>query len=322
MGIRWYGGDSQAARRFHSEQVALCRAHLCVQALAHHFDCDPGNPAELEEHCGFTAADEFADRYGRHGTVRKWLKNGIRRYPRSATRLKKKTDGKVDLKVLMDAPLLRLIEFEPPQLSWLQVTLESNPEARRWLLDKWERSDALSEFPDRRKVLQLRNHSTLGAFDAMLCLARRGEVTGRQQEHSFPSLCAFDMFPHVLLRYPQWRHRWRVLADCLHRVFWCRIYLDGIMMDLPMSLLERNVEMVLANRWARPQRVSGRLLNAIRDYDLERTLLKWRDPRIGQRAEAKERAAQRELERRLARAEAASSSGKGQELKSGRRRPR
>ena len=48
----------------------------------------------------------------------------------------------------------------------------------------------------------------LEAFTAMLCLARRGESEENIPAHTLPSMCAFDMFPRLLVSEPLLLPHW------------------------------------------------------------------------------------------------------------------
>jgi hypothetical protein len=77
----------------------------------------------------------------------------------------------------------------------------------------------------REEIIKLKELGTLDAFMGMLGLAREGELINEDQRHAFPSLCAHQMFPKIIVRHSHLEACWEQLYASLPLPFWSRIYL-------------------------------------------------------------------------------------------------
>ena len=257
-----------AAWEAHDHAVDQCRGQICLCAIAEHF----GLPAALSDvgavevkcqaHEGGCEADLESN-----GTIRRWCTVGNNPRRDSIEKINMATGGRVDLDLLIKHPIITLLRREPPSIQQLNGYLEQAPLGIRkiLILEPDLRGIISHHRPDRRTVLTLRNTWSFDGFIAMLCLARRGEVLGEAPAHALPAMCAYDMFPRVVQKTSLIRLQWQRLADCLHRVFWRRVYVCGISPHLPLELLTRNIERRLLNPRARYKYRSGRLLSEERD---------------------------------------------------------
>ncbi len=94
---------------------------------------------------------------------------------------------------------------------------------------------------DRATTLGIRNLFSLDAFITLLCLARKGELLDEDPLHSLPALCAYDVFPRVLYRHLPLAHKWQVLYRCIERIYWLKLYGDGVYFKLGIETIEDNL---------------------------------------------------------------------------------
>lgn len=91
---------------------------------------------------------------------------------------------------------------------------------------------------ERADHLKLRALGTLSAFMALLSLSREGEILGHDPSHFLPAACAFDMLPRVLIATPLLLPPWKSLYACLDRIFFQRIYADGMYWQFEQTVIE------------------------------------------------------------------------------------
>ncbi len=54
-------------------------------------------------------------------------------------------------------------------------------------------------------------------------------------QHYLPSACAYDIFPRILYTYRPLRYRWEKLFACIERMYWNRVYMDGLYVGFPIE---------------------------------------------------------------------------------------
>ena len=263
----------------HDAQLAQCCGSVCVAVVSEHFQRTRGKVLsldELEVACGFARHRDEA-----HGTLRNW-KHGTRPRPGSIAKVLDATDGAVDLGLWVHHALWRVLASEAPNLPQLNRWLEAcHPRIRRVLaIARVGNAGFTHPVPERATVLAVRDLDGLDAFVAMLCLARRGEVTEDDVAHSLPSLCAYDMYPRLVVGNELIRTIWEPLAACVTRQFWRRYYAGGPTLGLDLEMVKRDVERRLANPRARVRPRSGRRLTVRQQLASERLMLEFREEEL------------------------------------------
>lgn len=264
MAVAYAEDQNGAYWKAHDHAVDQCRGQVCLYAIADSFGLSPElvDVDAVEVKCQLRPG-EIEDDLEANGTIRRWCTNGNKPRRDSIEKIKRATSGEVDLEIWLKNPLLVLLRQQPPSIHQLNQYLEqAPPRIRKILLLEPDKEGSFSHHnPERRTVLALRNTWCFDGFIAMLCLARRGEVLGMAPAHALPAMCAYDMFPRVALKSPLIRLQWRRVADCLHRVFWRRIYRGGISLQLPLEVLIQRVERLALHPRSRYKLQSGRLLS-------------------------------------------------------------
>src|SRR5690349_4119902 len=189
----------EAAWAAHELAINRLRGGVCYDLIVEYFETRDGirhGMKKLEVLCGFVKEREDA-----RGTIRSWLRRGVKPSPALIAKVKRATGGVVDLSRVVNHPLWDLLRRKTPSRSWLNRALEQRTVAVRELL--YLSADRAGRFshhtPDRQTTLALRDLRGLDAFTAMLILARRGERDEHDPSHALPSMCDFDMFPRVVV---------------------------------------------------------------------------------------------------------------------------
>ncbi len=275
MAIGFLSDLDDLAWASHADAIDRCRGAICVAVISRYFADRDGHElavSRLEAACGFHD----------HRTLRGWVKKGNKPQPGSIALVRRATGGIVDLTAWVNHPLWELMQKVPPDLSRLLRLLEQRSAAvRKILLLEPDNAGRFSHHtPDRQTTLALRDLGGLEAFTAMLCLARRGESEENIPAHTLPSMCAFDMFPRLLVSEPLLQPHWESLVDCLQRVFWRRRYAGGLMLPLQIDRLVKNVTRVRANPRANFSYYSGKRLSPKQELAHRLEELEWERERV------------------------------------------
>jgi hypothetical protein len=121
----------------------------------------------------------------------------------------------------------------------------------------------IHSLPDRAMILGIRNHFSLDAFLALLCLARKGELLEQDPQHFLPASRAFDIFPRVLAKYPPLAYRWEDLFHCLNRIYWQRVYGDGMYYTMDIATVSAGLQMLRTDPGSTLQMMSGKRIRMI-----------------------------------------------------------
>ena len=289
MAAGYPSGLDEATWMAHDRAVNQCRGRFCLYFIAESLDLPPDDVDAIEIRCQaieWRAEDDIEP----NGTIRRWCTDGNKPRQDSINKIKQATDGAVDLAYWIMHPLINLVRREPPSITQLNGYLEQAPSRVRSILnlEPDQRGEFSHHIPKRETLLALRDTWTYDGFLAMLCLARRGEILGNDPAHAFPAMCAYDMFPRIVRKEPHFRFQWRHIAQCLHRIFWNRIYDGGARIDLPIDVLFANVEKIATSSRVHYALKSGKRLSDEQQLKLEITKLKWKRDRLRQEARQKE----------------------------------
>jgi hypothetical protein len=287
----------EAAWTAHELAINRCRGGVCYDAIVGFFAARDGiryGKNKLEVLCGFVK-----NRADARGTIRSWVDRGVEPSRALIAAVKRATGGIVDLAKVVDHPLWDLLRRKSPSLPWLNRALELRSAAVREVL--YLEADRAGRFshhtPDRQTTLTLRDLGGLDAFTAMLILARRGEWEEHDPSHALPSMCAFDMFPRMIVSEATLKCRWEDLADCMVRMYWRRIYRGGAIYSPPLSRLPLRIVRLQANPRAKFRCFSGRRLSRQKELAMRREELEYEAKRLND--ERKSRRREREQWRRL-----------------------
>jgi hypothetical protein len=283
----------------HDRAVDGCRGALCVADIWWYFverEQRELNRKELERRCGFAEAGSD-EKEPTNGTMGGWLRGKVAG-EKSIAQVLQSTNQQVDLRRWIDHPLFLLLRTQPPSLAKLNALLETRSDPVRRIL--MLRPDGSGRFghhpPERQTVLELRDLGGMDAFVAMLCLARRGEHTEHDPEHALPAVCAFDMFPGVVVSEPSLQFCWQSLSSCLTPIFWRRVYSNGVSWNLPLAELGEQIAARRRDPRAKHVPLSGRRLSRAEQLKQERRLLDWKHDLLRQQRNARRSA--REFRRR------------------------
>lgn len=217
-------GDTLASLLSHTADIGRCRSAACFAALAVHFGTK--SPVVLEAR--IDRRKPYLTKGGDRswsGIYRGWLRDSKTPHDSSVARVLERSGGAVDLRLWRDLLLWRLLTpgsalLDPPG-SWASNFL---PQVRRMLFDDLD-NNLVGRYQRLRippaRVLALRNLRSLESFHALVYLARESELIGDQPEDLLPAVCAFELLPSLIKRYPQLRFRWGQLFSCVERVL-CR----------------------------------------------------------------------------------------------------
>lgn len=220
----------------HSREVKIARGSACFAALAAHFGTN--SPKVLESRADARPLRRGDDEQSSSNKYLRWRQGKIP-HDKSVAQIRVRTGGSVNLAFWRDHPLWELLAPEPPSIPRLLRLLEGTPSnIRRILFHKSidTPTERVNHTPlTRAEVLGIRNLRSLDAFTTLLCLARKGDVLEDGAHHFLPSACAFDLLPRILYSYRPLRYRWEGLFGCIERVYWNRLYLDGIYSKFPIE---------------------------------------------------------------------------------------
>lgn len=261
--------------REHGRELTLCRGAACFTAAALHFGTD--SPKALEQRIDGRGPyiNELGDRSW-SGKYRRWLTRGTVPSDETVERVKMRSEGAVDLSSWRDLVLWSVLEATPPSLAWLHTTKERFSPPIRTILFGDPARNRMGRFihfdTDRDRLLALRDLRSLEALCALLCLAREGELLGDDARHSLPTMCAFDILARVLRAHPPLRFKWQLLYACLERVFFARVYGDGICLSFSAAAVERALGVLDQDARAELPQLSGRRKPTLDTPEAERPL--------------------------------------------------
>lgn len=244
----------------HARALKKVRATVCFAMLAQHYGSY--SPIVLETRVDGRLAyiSEVGERSW-SGKYRRWLRDGILPSDETSERVLAHSGGAVDLRTWRDLRLWKLLTPAPPTLPKLHDLMEQFPAPIRNILFFASERNHLNRFihtdVGRQRTLRLRNIGSLDAFAALLCLAREGELLSDDPRHSLPAMCAFDVFPRVLLAHAQLRYRWESLYACVERIYWRRLYGDGAYLPFAIDRVRANLAALDTNPLAPLDVMSG-----------------------------------------------------------------
>jgi len=79
-------------------------------------------------------------------------------------------------------------------------------------------------------------------------------------QHFLPSACAYDIFARILYTYRPLRYRREGLFACIERLYWNRVYMNGLYVDFPIEAIRLNLTQLDANPSTPLAEKSGRRL--------------------------------------------------------------
>lgn len=234
----------------HRREIKQCRGTVCYAALVSHFGTE--SPKELELRVDGRAPYRSGDGDPSiSNKYRRWRQGLALPSDESIQHVFHRSGGAVRLQQWRDLVLWELLEPELPRIQRIHQLLEaSSPLVRRiLLLDDYAGlgRPVHTASIDRQMYLGIRNHFSLDAFLALLCLARKGELLEADPQHFLPAACAFDIFPRVLYTHPPLAYRWEVLFECLARVYWRRLYGYGFGYVMEMDTVRTSLQALQAN---------------------------------------------------------------------------
>lgn len=227
----------------HKNQLKRACGTVCFGALASHFGTESAKSIEWR-------ADRRQpyNRFGEPSSSNKYLRwRQGKALPNDATvaHIHARTSGAVKLDFWRDLPLWPLLAPQAPRMSWMLRLLEKSPINIRQILFGDEDGRWGGRFhhtnPTRDQILGIRNLYSLDAFLVLICLARKGEELEDDPLHFLASACAFDIFPRILYSYPPLRYRWEGLFVCIDRLFWNRVYFNGVYFTFPIEVIRDNL---------------------------------------------------------------------------------
>jgi hypothetical protein len=255
IGFRIAPDDEWAS---HIENVRTAQSTACYGALAAHFGTDSPKILErrVDEHRPRDQID-FTNKY------RRW-REGSAPNKVSVAHIHARTAGAVRLDFWRDLPLWELLAPQSPPMPRLLRLLENaSPNVRRILLRDGcgvQQGRFNHSPPTRAQLLAIRNLRSLDAFIALLCLARKGEQMEDDTQHFLPSACAYDIFARILYTYRPLRYRREGLFACIERLYWNRVYMNGLYVDFPIEAIRLNLTQLDANPSTPLAEKSGRRL--------------------------------------------------------------
>lgn len=245
----------------HQKAVKRCRGTVCYGALAAHFGTE--SPKILEWRIDRRAPYCAGDDPSTSNKYRRWRQGRALPHDDTVADVGIRSAGAVRLNFWRDLPLWELLAGEPPSLQRLYGFLEGTPRPIKQILFMDGQPDSQGRFhhsrPTRSQTLAIRNLHSLDAFLTLLCLARKGEVLEDDPHHFLPAECAFDIFPRVVYSHRPLRYRWEEgLFNCLHRIYWSRVYLDGAIYEFPIETVRSGLCSLDANPAAELPQMSGK----------------------------------------------------------------
>lgn len=219
----------------HRMQVKRCRGEACYGAVAAHFGTE--SPKELEWRVDrrrpyqSNGDDSLSNKY------RRWRQGKALPSDETVAHVAARSAGGVRLDFWRDLPLWELLAPEPPALRRLHQILEGRSALTRRILFGEPGLEGRINHAQlaRHQTLALRNHRSLDAFIALLCLSRKGELLEDDSHHYVPAACAFDLLPRIVYAYRPLRYRWENLFVCLRRIYWRRVYSSQMYFKFPMK---------------------------------------------------------------------------------------
>lgn len=243
----------------HAEEVRVAQATACYGALAAHFGTE--SPKLLERRVDGCSPSDGDDERVFSNKYRRWRK-GSAPHDTSVAHIYARTAGSVRLDFWRDLPLWELLAPQAPAMPRLLRMLEgSSPNVRHILFPsscEMQPGRFHHSPPTRSQLLGIRNLRSLDAFLALLCLARKGEEVEDDTQHYLSSACAFDIFPRILHRYRPLHYRWEQLYACIERLYWNRVYINGIYAEFPIETVRLRLEQLASAPTSNLPEKSGR----------------------------------------------------------------
>ena len=232
MGIRHCIDVTPTILRDHRDRIALCRGSACKVEMGQVFGTSESNELERiidgrtarRNELGVAQWSRKYDRYDK-GTVPDL--ETVAKAEAAATVLGKL----IRLRLWREHPLWTLLKEPVVSLETIRAIMAGLP--RKVCREIYDLSDpnhqgeySRHDFT-RKHTLALRDLGTLDAFVGLLALAREGEIIVDEPRHWLPTLCAFEIFPLVLLDNPHFNARWEELYAAVELAFWRRVYHSG-----------------------------------------------------------------------------------------------
>lgn len=250
----------------HKKEVKRCRGTACYAAIAAHFGSNSPKILEwrVDRREAYTTKDDDKSLSNKY---RRWRQGTALPSEGSVVHVADRSGRSVRLDFWRDLPLWELLAPEPPPIRRLHAILEGLPEPlSRILFGFIGRMEQYNhEMPSRDQTLAIRNHRSLPAFIALLCLARKGEALDNDPQHFLSSACAFDIFPRVLYSHQPLRYRWEGLYVCLERIYWKRIYISKMCFNYSIDAVRSNLQALDQDPSTDIPRVSGKRFRVINE---------------------------------------------------------
>ena len=249
----------------HKKDVKRCRGTVCYGALTAHFGTD--SPKELEWRVDGRRPYRGEGDESTSNKYRRWRQGKALPHDDTVSHVLTRSGGGVRLDFWRDLALWELLAPVPPPMQRIHRLLEGSPMPIRRILFQDGLPDQSGRFHhsmlNREQQQAIRNQHSLGAFIALLCLARKGESLEDDPAHYLPAACAFDIFPRVLYTHRPLRYHWEGLFDCLDRIFWRRVYAGGILHRFPIETVQSSLQALDADPSATLPRMSGKRFRVI-----------------------------------------------------------
>lgn len=232
MGIRQRIPVTPAILRDHRDRIALCRGSACKVEMGQVFGTSESNELERiidgrtarRNEIGVAQWSRKYDRYDK-GTVPDL--DTVAKAEAAAAVLGKP----IRLRFWREHPLWTLLKEPVVSLEVIRIIMADLPrKVCREIYDLGDpnhRGEYSRHDFSRSHALALRDLGTVDAFVGLLALAREGEIIEDQPRHWLSVLCAFEIFPLVLLDNPHLSARWEELYAAIELAFWRREYHPG-----------------------------------------------------------------------------------------------